>query len=128
MQALMAEERGLGYDPKDVSKETLGWDIKSAIPGDGQLSFIEARGRVRGVRTVTVTENEILSALNKPEDSTLAIVKVKLYAPSEGTIEPSGAEVRYLHTPFQRDPDFAVTSLNYSITQLLKQGDVSNER
>jgi hypothetical protein len=38
--------------------------------------FIEVKGRAKGADTVTVTKNEILTALNKPEDFFLALVEV----------------------------------------------------
>jgi hypothetical protein len=66
MAAVAAAERALGYEPRDVSAEKVGYDIESRIPGTGKLRFIEVKGRVRGADTVTVTKNEILTALNKP--------------------------------------------------------------
>ena len=68
MQAVMAMERDLGYNPRDVSKEKCGYDIESALPEGGKLRFIEVKGRIVGAETVTITKNEILTALNKPED------------------------------------------------------------
>jgi hypothetical protein len=44
--------------------------------GTGKLRFIEVKGRVAGASTVSVTKNEILTALNKPDDFILAIVSV----------------------------------------------------
>ena len=49
---------------------------QSAILGTGRLRFLEVKGRVAGAKTVTVTKNEILTALNKPDDFILAIVEV----------------------------------------------------
>jgi hypothetical protein len=63
MNAVMEYERKLGFQPKDVSREKLGWDIESQA-GEGKLRFIEVKGRVEGSTTVTVTKKEILSALN----------------------------------------------------------------
>ena len=77
MQAVMVQERKLGFVPKDVSREKLGWDIESQA-GEGKLRFIEVKGRVEGSTTVTVTKKEILAALNKPEDFILAIVEVDI--------------------------------------------------
>ena len=76
MEAVMAAERGLGYEPRDVSHEKLGYDIESRMPGTGRLRFIEVKGRVAGAGTVTVTKNEILTGLNKPDDFILAIVEL----------------------------------------------------
>jgi hypothetical protein len=44
-------------------------------PGTGKLRFIEVKGRVSGAPTITVTRNEILYSLNKPDDFILAIVE-----------------------------------------------------
>jgi len=68
MEAVMEKERELGYVPVDVHRENLGWDIESAIPGTGKLRFIEVKGRIEGAETVTVSKNEILAGLNKPDD------------------------------------------------------------
>ena len=61
--------------PIDREFEKLGYDIESRIPGSGKLRFIEVKGRVSGAPTITVTRNEILYSLNKPEDFILAIVE-----------------------------------------------------
>jgi hypothetical protein len=71
----MDEERKLGFEPIDREAEKLGYDIESRIPGTGKLRFLEVKGRVTGADTITVTKNEILYSLNKPEDFILAIVE-----------------------------------------------------
>jgi hypothetical protein len=113
MEAVAAAERRLGYEPRDVSDQNLGYDIESRVPGTGQLRFIEVKGRVEGARTVTVTKNEILTALNKPEGFILALVLV-----SDG----EGRELRYVREPFNREPDFNVTSVNYDLSELMNLG------
>src|SRR5207248_10915300 len=50
--------------------------LESRIPDSGRLRFVEVKGRVAGARTITVTKNEILTALNKPEEFFLAVVEV----------------------------------------------------
>ncbi len=77
MDAVMHKERGLGFEPQDVSKANLGWDIELRIPGTGKLRFIEVKGRVEGATTVTVSKNEILAGLNKPDGYILAVVEVE---------------------------------------------------
>jgi hypothetical protein len=72
---VMEIERGLGFEPTDREVEKLGYDIESRIPGTGKLRFIEVKGRVSGAPTITVTRNEILYSLNKPDDFILAIVE-----------------------------------------------------
>lgn len=114
MQAVMEKEHDLGYFPVDVHRENLGWDIESTIPGSGQLRFIEVKGRIDGADTVTVSKNEILAGLNKPEDYILAVIEV--------TFEAETASVKdfhYIKRPFRREPDFAATSVNYIWRDLL---------
>ena len=107
---VMDIERGLGFDPTDREFEKLGYDIESRVPGTGKLRFIEVKGRVAGAPTITVTRNEILYSLNKPDDFILAIVEFT----GDDTHRP-----HYLRQPFQREPDFGVTSVNYDFTELL---------
>jgi hypothetical protein len=64
----MDVESGLGFEPIDREKDKLGYDIESRVPGTGKLRFIEVKGRVSGADTITVTRNEILYSLNKPDD------------------------------------------------------------
>jgi superfamily II DNA or RNA helicase len=113
MDAVMAAETRLGFYPKDVHTENRGYDIESLIPGQGLLRFIEVKGRAAGASTVTVTKNEILTGLNKPEEFILAIVE----------IDGESATPRYIRGPFQREPDFGVTSVNYEIKELLARAE-----
>jgi SNF2 family DNA or RNA helicase len=119
MQAAMDKERELGFDPVDVSAKDLGWDIESRIPGTGKLRFIEVKGRVEGATTVTITKNEILAGLNKPDDYFLAVVEVEF----EGETA-QGKRLHSIKNPFRREPDFAVTSVNYEIKGLLLEGKI----
>lgn len=109
MEAVTAAEKRLGFEPLDVSKENRGYDIESRIPGQGRLRFIEVKGRVAGATTVTVTKNEILTGLNKPDEFILAVVEV----------HGDSAIPRYIKCPFGREPDFGVTSVNYKLDELL---------
>ncbi len=108
---IMDVERRLGFDPTDRELEKLGYDVESRVPGTGKLRFIEVKGRVSTADTVTVTRNEILYSLNKPDDFILAIVEFQ---------SDSSHRVHYVRQPFQREPDFAVTSVNYDLAQLLR--------
>jgi SNF2 family DNA or RNA helicase len=109
-EIIMEIECGLGFEPTDREFDKLGYDIESRIPNTGRLRFIEVKGRVAGADVLTVTRNEILYSLNKPEDFTLAMVEFR----------PDGShKVYYLRRPFQREPDFGVTSVNYNFAELL---------
>lgn len=111
MEAVMTAERKLGYTPRDVSNQNLGYDIESAITGTGLLRFVEVKGRVKGAKTVTITKNEILTGLNKPDEFILAVV----------IIDQETTVVRYCRTPFEKEPDFKATSVNYDLDKLLAQ-------
>jgi SNF2 family DNA or RNA helicase len=109
-EIVMDVERSLGFSPVDREFDKLGYDIESAVPNSGKLRFIEVKGRVSGAATITVTRNEILYSLNKPDDFILAIVEF---------FEGGAHKVHYVRKPFQREPDFAAASVNYSYAELL---------
>lgn len=117
MQAVLAAERAAGYVTRDVSADKCGYDIESRHPRTGRLRFIEVKGRSKGATTVTVTKNEILTGLNKPQDYFLALVEV------DGT----DTEITYLPSPFTQEPDFAATSVNYSIKELMSRCETAFE-
>jgi hypothetical protein len=112
--AIMEVERRLGFDPVDKEADKLGYDIESSIPGTGRLRFIEVKGRIAGASTITVTRNEILYSLNKPDDFILGIVEFH---------DEQSHTVHYLRRPFQREPDFGVTSVNYDFVELLARAE-----
>lgn len=111
---VMEIERSLGFEPEDREFDKLGYDIESRIPGTGKLRFIEVKGRISGAATITVTRNEILTSLNKPEDFILAIVEF---------VDEEQHRAHYLRQPFQREPDFGVTSVNYDFAELLARAE-----
>jgi hypothetical protein len=111
---VMELERSLGFVPVDRELEKLGYDIESHIPGTGRLRFIEVKGRVAGAPTITVTRNEILYSLNKPDDFILALVEFH----DDGT-----HRAHYVRQPFHREPDFGVTSVNYDFPDLLARAE-----
>ncbi len=119
MEAVMASEKALGFEPQDVSAEKYGYDIESRILSTGQLRFIEVKGRISGADTVTVTKNEIFTALNKPDAFILALVEV----PQSGNWSKENCGIRYVVNPFNQAPDFAVTSVNYNWQTLWNQGE-----
>jgi len=124
MQAVMDIEASLGYIPRDVSASKVGYDVESLIPQDKRgkgcepLRFIEVKGRAVGADTVTVSTNEILTAFNKPDEYILAIVEV------DGT----ATRTIYLKKPFHERPDFAATSVNYSIVDLVGGSEIELRR
>ena len=121
MDCVMRHEQAMGNIPRDVSMEKVGYDIESTVPeerrnGGACLRFIEVKGRQKGAATVTVTKNEMLTALNRPEEYILAIVEV------------DGAQTKtvYLKTPFNGmdKPSFAEVSRNFNILDLIRNAEI----
>lgn len=137
MAAVMTQEKTLGHIPTDMSGQKCGYDIESRVPTTGHLRFIEVKGRIAGAETVTVTRNEVLTALNKPDNFLLALVSVppSLDFP-EGDVfrakEPGGnyqadlggCEVRYVRSPFEKEPDWGACSVNYDWQPLWERGKI----
>jgi hypothetical protein len=109
MAAVMISERELGYEPTDVSDQNRGYDIESRDPATGHLRFVEVKGRIAGASIITLTRNEILTALNKPDTWFLAIVSIEA-----GTAR----KPRYFKEPFRDGLEFATASMNIQISQL----------
>ena len=116
MEAVMEHERSLGHEPEDVASQKHGWDIISRT-SPGEFRFIEVKGRVKGAPTITVTKNEILASLNQPERFILAIVLID----GETTEGPY-----YLREPFDQEPGFGVTSINFELKTLLAKAEPAN--
>jgi hypothetical protein len=117
MKAVIAAEEAKGFITLDVSAQKCGWDItsrsKPAIAPE-IVRHIEVKGRAKEATTITVTRNEIIYALNQADKFMLAIVIV------------DGDQVNgphYVQNPFTKEPDWAVTSVNYDIDQLLKNAN-----
>jgi len=111
---VMEVERDLGFEPVDREFEKLGYDIESRDPRTGKLRFLEVKGRITDAETITVTRNEILYSLNKPDAYILAIVEF---------FDNGSHKVHYIRRPFQREPDFGVTSVNYSFAELIARAE-----
>ena len=89
-------------------------DDPSSCPDLFPTEKEQEKGRVSGADTITVTRNEILYSLNKPDDFILVIVE----------FVPDGTHrIHYLNRPFQRVPDFGVTSVNYDFAELLARAE-----
>ncbi len=118
MQAVIEIEKRLGNWPKDVSSAKCGYDIESEIVAGSKngksLRFIEVKGRSLGAATVTVSKNEILTGLNKPEEFILAIVEV----------DGDKTKTVYLKRPFVQAPDASAASINYNIDDLLLHAEI----
>lgn len=116
MEAVIKAEQALGHQVIDVSAQKCGWDITAIPPAvGGKLPLsrhIEVKGRAKGSSTVTVTKNEVLYGLNQHDKFILAIVLV------DGD---SAERPRYVRRPFTQEPDWAVTSMNLDLNELLRR-------
>ncbi|BAO84224.1 superfamily II DNA/RNA helicase, SNF2 family [Serpentinimonas maccroryi] len=117
LRAVMNAERALGHEVIDVSAQKCGWDVTSlpkVHPGSHgkrpPSRHIEVKGRAKGQTTITVTRNEILYGLNQTDKFILAIVLVD-GEQHEGPF--------YVRQPFTQEPDWAVSSINLDLDQLL---------
>lgn len=88
--AVLAAERHLGRIPREMPHNNKGYDIETRR-SDGDLTFIEVKGRIVGASDFTITASEILCGLNNGRKHILALVEV---AEDDSTI------VRYVRDPF----------------------------
>ena len=115
---VMEIERNLGFEPEDVELKKVGYDVESRVPGTGRLRFIEVKGRMAEADHFTVTKNEILTALNKPEDFVLAIVEF---------LNEHEHRVHYVREPFSRSgitTDFNGASVNFPLAEMIARGSI----
>ena len=115
--AVMEAERKLGREPKEMPHENPGYDIESKDPNTNQLLFIEVKGKTTGSTTVTISKTQIFTAFNKPDNFILAIVEI------DGD---TAKEPRYIRKPFEKEPDFNATSVNYNLNKLLTRAEAPN--
>jgi len=83
--------------------------LASGVRGASSRPREAPKGCVESAATVTVTRNEILYALNKPDDFIMAIVELG---------KDGAHRIHYSLGPFRREPDFGVTSVNYDLAEL----------
>ena len=117
--AVRRAEEARGCRVVDVSAQKCGWDMTSYPPAvDGKQPeprHIEVKGRVKGAATVTVTRNEMLYAFNQGDKFVLAIVLVGEDDAVEGP--------HYIRNPFDREPGWGVSSINFEIKALLERAE-----
>jgi hypothetical protein len=119
MDAVRKVEESRGCHVVDISKDKCGWDLTSHPPADEKTQpeprHIEVKGRVKGAATVTITRNEMLYAFNQGEKFVLAIVLVAEDDSVEGPY--------YIRRPFDREPGWGVSSINYKLSELLQRAE-----
>lgn len=118
VDAVMATERAFGRAPREMPPNNKGYDIESRT-GDGDLVFIEVKGRIQGAETVTVTRSEIGVGRNTPERFILALVEVP---PVESETVPV---IRYLRRPFEGmgEPHFATVAETFDWRKLIERSE-----
>ena len=104
--AVLATEQALGRHPKEMAHNNPGYDVLSRDPVTDNLMFLEVKGRVLGATDVTVSRNQLLTSLNKPDAFILALVAVA---------DDDTTEVRYLQRPYRGHEDtlFGVTKVTF---------------
>lgn len=117
MDAVRHAEESNGCHVVDVSADKCGWDLTSHPPAVDHKQpdprHIEVKGRVNGAATITVTRNEMLYAFNQGDKFVLAIVLVNEDDSYEGPY--------YIRRPFDREPGWGVSSINYNLSDLLQK-------
>lgn len=117
MEAVRRAEEAQGCRVVDVSAQKCGWDLTSYPPPVNgkqvEVRHIEVKGRIKGAATITVTRNEMLYALNQAEKFHLAIVMVGDNDSVDGPF--------YLQNPFEAEPGWGVSSINFEIKALLER-------
>ncbi len=120
MHTVRQSEEARGCHVVDVSAQKCGWDITSyppAIEGKQPESrHIEVKGRIKGATTITVTRNEMLYALNQADKFVLAIVQIDENEQIDGPY--------YLRNPFDVEPGWGVSSINFEIKEFLKKAEI----
>lgn len=119
MNAVRRAEESRGCRVVDVSAAKCGWDLTSYPPAvDGKQPeprHIEVKGRIQGASTVCLTRNEIVYAVNQGDKFVLAIAMVGADDAIDGP--------HYLRNPFDREPDWGVSSINYTLGDLLARAE-----
>ena len=119
MDAVRKHEESQGCHVVDVSADKCGWDLTSHPPlvdhKQPDPRHIEVKGRVKGAATITVTRNEMLYAFNQGDKFILAIVLVNEDDSFEGPF--------YVRRPFDREPGWGISSINYNLSDLLQKAE-----
>ncbi|MCA1840752.1 MAG: helicase-related protein [Actinomycetota bacterium] len=113
VEAVLRIEKELGREPNEMPFNNPGYDVLSKS-SDGNLRFIEVKGRVERGIDVTLTANEFRISQNNAEKSVLALVSVG------DTTE----DVRYLYNPFASQPElpFAATRITFKWSDMFAIG------
>lgn len=98
-------ERELGRTPTEMPRNNKGYDIASH-DADGQVYFLEVKGRIDGADTFTITSPEVSFAQDQGERHRLALVRVSTEAADQD-------QVRYIKNAFDHViPSLTTASYN----------------
>ena len=111
----MEVERRLGFEPIDREFEKLGYDIESRDPAHRLAALPRSKGPRLGSRHHH-SHQERNSLL-------LSISPTISFSPSSSFSKVMTHRVHYVRRPFQREPDFGVTSVNYDFAELLARAE-----
>jgi hypothetical protein len=119
MDAVRRAEEARGCRVVDVSEAKCGWDLTSYPPVSGteacEVRHIEVKGRAKAASVITVSRNEIIYGCNQGEKFVLAVVLVGENDSVDGP--------HYIRNPFDREPGWGVSSVNYNISDLLQRAE-----
>jgi superfamily II DNA or RNA helicase len=116
VDAVLAAERALGREPREMPHNNPGFDVRSETP-DRRVIRIEVKGRIAGADDFAITRNEVLTGKNLGDDYRLALVSVH---PDGAT----GDQICYVTRPFDatNTDDFRVTRFTLSWAKTWSQG------
>lgn len=127
MKVVMDAERDLGFIPRDVSDTNCGYDILSKpsedhdpIPGEPIQRFIEVKGFGSTSPVVKVSRNEIISALNAPQNSILALCEVA--QSNDGSFE--SRKLIYVKHPFEKEVEPELDYGSFNVNKLIEKGEL----
>ncbi len=89
VDAVLATERELGRTSEEMPHNHKGYDIETRA-ADGDLIFVEVKGRAAGATDFVLTNSEIIAGLNNADHHILALVEVD---------DDDTTTVRYLYDP-----------------------------
>ena len=105
VEAVLAAESKLGREAIEMPRNNPGYDIRST-DSQGNLYYIEVKGRIEGSDTFTITTNEITFAQTQGERHRLALVEVSISSAEQD-------QLRYVRDAFTHlEPSATTRSYN----------------
>jgi superfamily II DNA or RNA helicase len=94
VEAVMAAERSIGREPKEMPHDNPGYDIESIDPATGTLYFIEVKSHLPRTKEIHVSSTQVNKAKSNPDCWRLAVASVP--------DDPAGTPVvNYFVDPFR---------------------------